>query len=122
VGENRAVPSGLFSAFSLQPRHCRARLSHAALSGLKPDSKMMGIRAGLKARSTFHAFARRGRVDLPPSGACAFPTSYPRLTPWAALWRRFAAEAPDFHISSPIFVTRSKPSGSLRIRSAGRTA
>ncbi len=30
-----------------------------------------------------------------PPGACLFPTSYPRLAPWAAFWRRFAAKSGD---------------------------
>ena len=35
----------------------------------------------------------RENASFAPSGACACPPLSPRLAPWAALLRRFAAEA-----------------------------
>lgn len=37
-------------------------------------------------------FGRSGRIFFRPSGAPLFPDLYPRLAPWAAFFRRFAAE------------------------------
>jgi hypothetical protein len=84
------------SVFPALPHGLRRGLHSIAASRLKPDAlACLALWPGLPFPMLIYLLPIRPLLEniFRPAGACLFSPLSPRLAPWAAFYRRFAAEA-----------------------------
>ena len=85
-----AVPSGHCDASRSAPEG-RKMVAHGASRGTRVDPRPSPVRGGRRLRKG--RSSRPTRVSYAPDGACRGAAAFPRLTPWATLFRPHAGWA-----------------------------